>query len=160
MKKASRTKQRPQGTPCVCVDLLWTANIVHEGILKITQVMCILCEGSEIICEDDEMWKKREALEDEKWNTWILMVSEALPSTSALFEVLMLKIGKKKCLKKASSLGEPLGFSHLCFITRWAHWLKTYLFCKKGYGYSLIMRAKHNKPLARNPKLSNRWFLP
>lgn len=67
---------------------------------------------------------------------------------------------KKKCLKKASSLGEPLGFSHLCFITRWAHWIKTYLFCKKGYGYSLVMRAKHNKPLARNPKLSNRWFLP
>ena len=51
---------------------------------------------------------------------WPLRLSHTL---SAFFEVLILKI-KKKYKKKKVSVGETLGFSHLCCIIQAVPWIK------------------------------------
>lgn len=83
----------------------------------------------------DEIWKKREALEDVKWNTWISMVSEALPCTECSLWSLDIE-NWKKVLEKKSIAGRAIVFfpPHLCFIPWAVPCIKTYLFCKNNYG--------------------------
>lgn len=146
---------------CLCGFslVLWTANIAHKGVLKITRVMCVFCWR-----QWDNLWgwwemEKERASEDEKWNSWISIVSEALPLTECFLGCLDIE-NQEKVLRKKASLGDPLGFSHLCFITWAVSWIETYLCYRNSYGILIICAKHYFKPLVRNPKLKNVWFPP